>query len=396
MVFAVFPMIQSDNNQEYSYISPRTRVTMNTVEGTACALFQNLHSPQYQVGIDTLFYKTDTYVNFQGIKLIPPGCHLIHITDTINSSRVGRFVNAKSGTVILISLEHSKDAIDSIFIKIETVELQNGVQYGITEEMYVSKMANYQSGIEEFGIDPKSIMDGFDYRKYLSNDTGNVTSEDATTLEIRKLDEAIMKRRNTNERDRKYMDDLTTGLKRLNENTLKMSVIDISDKKTLVKAESKNKMEDYLDRTWIIEKEFNQGVTCDFMQRYLAEFKFSFILAAILNNQGAYQQWKTLLDLFLRSGRLLKQQKSESYEFLKNVNMQLKILLRLRKKDDYQEDADDTFNIDLSELQESFMECLLTVDELEDTKFQFLFGSIVQILNSSFGMEICDRLDMSE
>ncbi|KAF6008894.1 hypothetical protein HII13_003728 [Brettanomyces bruxellensis] len=257
-------------------------------------------------------------------------------------------------------------------------------------------MANYQSGIEEFGIDPKSIMDGFDYRKYLSNDTGNVTSEDATTLEIRKLDEAIMKRRNTNERDRKYMDDLTTGLKRLNENTLKMSVIDISDKKTLVKAESKNKMEDYLDRTWIIEKEFNQGVTCDFMQRYLAEFKFSFILAAILNNQGAYQQWKTLLDLFLRSGRLLKQQKSESYEFLKNVNMQLKILLRLRKKDDYQEDADDTFNVDLSELQESFMECLLTVDELEDTKFQFLFGSIVQILNSSFGMEICDRLDMSE
>ncbi|EIF46347.1 hypothetical protein AWRI1499_3748 [Brettanomyces bruxellensis AWRI1499] len=258
------------------------------------------------------------------------------------------------------------------------------------------KMANYQSGIEEFGIDPKSIMDGFDSHKYLSNDTGNVTSEDATTLEIQKLDEAIMKRRDTNERDRKYRDDLTTGLKRLNENTLKMSVIDISDKKTLVKAESKNKMEDYLDRTWIIEKEFNQGVNCDFMQRYLAEFKFSFVLAAILNNQGAYQQWKTLLDLFLRSGRLLKQQKSESYEFLKNFNMQLQILLRLRKKDDYQEDADDTFNVDLSELHESFMECLLTVDELEDTKFQFLFGSIVQILNSSFGMEICDRLDMSE
>jgi len=392
VAYVYIPDITRTLSKAYIY----TYINMSAVEDTACVFLRDFHSPQYQVGIDTLFYKTDTYHNFQGIKLIPPGSHLIHITDSINNSRTGKFVEAEPGTVIIMDLVHPDDTVDNISIEISTVSVEKSIKYGLTQEIYVSKMTNYQNSVNELEIATTSIMQGFDYSKYLSNNTGHVTSEDATTLEVRKLDEAIMRRGNdAGSRNQKYVKDLTAGLKILNKNILKMSVIDLTDKKTLVRTGSANKMQDYMDRTWIIEKAFGQDRDSGFMKRYLAEFKFSFVLAAILNNQGAYQQWKTLLDLFLRSGRLLKQHEKESYDFMSTLSIQLRVFLRLRKKEDY-EDMDDTFNVDLSELQDSFTECLLTVDELEGTKLQFAFGRIVQLLNSRFGMEISDRLDMSE
>ncbi|VEU22255.1 DEKNAAC103304 [Brettanomyces naardenensis] len=269
---------------------------------------------------------------------------------------------------------------------------------------------------------PDQVFHNLQYSQYLTNHNGFVTSDDPSTLELRKVDDAILKNDPTNEL-------LSQSLAKLNNTQLKLTVIDLSDKHTLIRkgGTDADKMNDYLDRTWLIKRAFKgegeeeeQGQAAEqeqeqeqeqgqeeerdngYMERFLAEFKFCFVMMVIMNNHGAYLQWKVLLDLFLNSVKgIWNEQTAASNELLEVFKVQLSVIGKMGGGDGDKEGAEwdevderepGQFSVDIAELQTSFKDCLINMDQVKDTTLRFRYNEIIQILNTRFGMDVGDEL----
>ncbi|QPG75006.1 hypothetical protein FOA43_002346 [Brettanomyces nanus] len=337
----------------------------------------NITDINFQVGIDFLFFDVKSYSRFKGIKLIPSGCHLLHITNVLTNTRIGRFVNFEKNDFVEMSFDPET----------ETIELKTTDRITTDEQTYITKMVNYKSQSEAKAQIIQSRLLNVDYKKFIDNDKNQVTSNDPTPIESLKLDEEIMKKhRQDGRKDHKFVDKLLQDLEKLNSNQLKLSIIDGNDKRTFVRDGSKDRTKDYLDRTWLINKLHGGS-----FEGFIEEFKFCFLMTIIINNYGSYLQWKTLMDLFLNSIGILNHKTEESKELMEIIKIQLQVITSLRVGEEEEQPKGEFFQVDLSELHRSFKECLLNMDTVEDVGLKFRYNEIIGILNG-LGLDVCDEL----
>lgn len=341
------------------------------MDQTGSLIFGNLDDSKYQIGIDLFFFKVNSYDTFKGIKLIEPGAHLVHVTDLENNVRIGQFITINPESLYILNLTVLDSDTGEFTLNIHSVEREHWGASGFNEGVYVCQMTTYKKG-------DNYLLDGIPYTRYIANSQGLVSSSDPSASESVKLDEEIMKRQ-----DQKSRSDLQRGLDKLNESQLNLTVIRMNDKKTFRRPNSMTPTEDYLDRGWLIESKFGDLV------RFIDEFRFSFVMMMIMNNYGCYIQWKILIDLFLRSKSLLESYPNESLAFCAELKKQLKVI---SVSGILEQAGESSFQIEMTELGNSFQECLLNVDEATDIRIKIMYDQVVALLNNCFNMDISDSL----
>lgn len=334
------------------------------------------------VGINLQFYEADSYDHFKGIKDIPEGTYLLHVTDPSANVRYGLFIDLRQEDQLCLR-RHGDELM---------VEDAKVVEYPL--------LASYQP---REGIDEDELFDGIQWRRYCS---GALSSQDSTPLETFKLNEALKKsaRNSTREEIQSGVDELAQ---------LRLTQFDPTDKRTFVRDPAAPvQMHSYLDRAWLVQKlfaddptresnavvgstGFNSGQTGHPMSAIhraglwlYDEFRFTFLVAAILNNYGAYIQWKALLDLFLRSVSLCKECPEVGRRFVQSLLQQLTVISQLRT-------GEDDFQLEISDIEPSFQDLLLNLDQVDDFALVASYNNLVSRLNECFDMDLSTDLEQA-
>lgn len=247
------------------------------------------------VGIDTQFFTVQNFL--KGIKLIPPGLHLLHYSASVDdgaSMRLAWWFLVAKGDVFTVQWHEEK----AVFETHDPSKLDIGEIY----QFMVSYPENIQrwTNLSEF-IDSEALEEYLPILKLAVTTATPLAEENMVLLEVLK---------------RKKLD---ISLSDQSQDELKYSIIQPQKKRPDAVGEQVTR--DALDRSWYLIELFGHDV-----ELLLAEIQLSFIHFVVLCNLCSYTQWMSLLTLILNSKMYLRSHRMISNKILTIIRVQLDTL----------------------------------------------------------------------
>lgn len=304
-----------------------------------------LLGPNAAIGVDTQFF---TVTNFlKGIKNIPPGLHLVHYSESVetgSSIRYGWWIQFEEGEVKTIKWHEDDAEIVS--------ELRLGSDFGDAYQFMVDCPEDHHKWHRL-----SNFVDSEALEEYIPTDPNGVSTatplkeENMVLLDILSRKQPLDAFEDQTSKELRY-----TIVERSKRRSLEQTVAQVT--------------EDALDRSWYMSSLFAHDVDL-----FLAELQIAFIHFIVLGNLSSYSQWMSLLQLVLKSKSFVLGNAKFSENFLKVFLAQIETIPS--------EYLMDTLEVQVVDLK-SYVG---VIDSLEEVMAGPDWARIKQLNLSRFGME---------
>ncbi|OWB82615.1 hypothetical protein B5S33_g1243 [[Candida] boidinii] len=439
-----------------------------SLSNTVTFIYENNVPQEYTVGIDLLFFGTspdpetdkqgrqsggEPQYQPKGIKLVPAGIHIVHLTNSIINYRVARYVECSEGDVFVIKFNdtssgtsnNNKDdsnthlsSLNIKFFKNIENEVGNGNNKNGSNKLInefnklisiLPFMVNFENCLENFKIpfpnNPNSniytmknwllltqgltinkiskfIIKASDIQKgsiEIINDDDHdesktselISTDDSSVDEYKKIQKILGLDKDHNKRFTN--DESSLNLLNLTDldwrNTIRKNKNDSSNIQQITK--------DYLDKTWFFNNTFGNNKF-----NFLIELKFTFLNSIVLNNFNSLNHWIEMIKLILNMKNYFIYDKDGTNQqflsqFLSLIYLQLSIIpieLVSSNKNEFQEQQQSLNSISIEKkLKTDFSKFLSTLDETARIDLQLSYNSIIQLLESKFNIFVYQLLD---
>lgn len=279
------------------------------------------------MGIDTQFISVTNYL--KGLRKIPPGLHLLHCSDSLetgSSIRFGRWITCDEGQILRVSWDEEGTRLATE----ESVPQDFGDIYQF--------MVDYPESEQRWKLLTRFI-DQEVLEEYLPEGLTSISTATPSREENMVLLDILLRKQPILAFEDQTHKELTYTIierKMRRETDASRSEVHVT--------------EDALDRSWQVESLFGSDP-----ELLLGELQLSFVHFIVLGNLSSYTQWMNLLWLVLKSRRFLSGLEPFTQSFIGALVLQLEVL-----PSEYFADSLDTQVVDMADYTEA-MESLAGV-----------------------------------
>ncbi|OWB79366.1 hypothetical protein B5S32_g3586 [[Candida] boidinii] len=368
-----------------------------SLSNTVTFIYENNVPKEYSVGIDLLFFGTspDSKTNKQseqtkyqpkGIKLVPAGIHIVHLTNSLINYRIARYVECSEGDVFIIKFNDTSSgtsnnnnkndsnthlsSLDITFFKNIKNEFGSGNNNNDSNKLInefnklisiLPFMINFENCLENFKIpfpnSPNSniytiknwsvLTQGLTINKISkfiikASDIQNGSSieilNDVVDVDAEKKSSELICTDDSSVDEYKKLQKVM-GLdkeqnKRFTNDESSLNLLNLTDldwRNTIRKHKGdlsniKQITKDYLDKTWFFNNTFGNNKF-----NFLIELKFTFLNSIVLNNFNSLNHWIEMIKIVLNMKNFFLYDKDPtSYQFLSQflslIYLQLSII----------------------------------------------------------------------
>ncbi|ODV86235.1 hypothetical protein CANARDRAFT_27486 [[Candida] arabinofermentans NRRL YB-2248] len=398
-----------------------------------------------ELGIDNLFFTSNSHqttspATVKGLKNVPCGLHLIHITNTLINTRAGVFIDCEPGYIYILECNGEGELCLTGVISstqrviiwhlseeelhsnhLATVLILDDISRsggGMVLTQSLPYMVDYtkQSQSLEKQYWSKLVDSIVDVQTYIPNGTvlirdkfvcsGLISTSQSSLLEVEQLNDVLLKsakaRTNGSHENDKFYSMLNHD--ELMKEYLKLTRI--TYKKIIPQGEMtpQERSQKYLDKTWFILQQYPE-ISADVpndvgLRKLLSEFKFCFIIALIMNNWCCLEQYYAMIKLIFNSMSFISRFPKFTVRFIRVLKEQLEIVFGnmatsqtakiVELTDDDADNGDDDGDqfIKVSKVIKIIKEFIKDIDSVTDYTVLFELNSLIAFINDKFDIKL--------
>lgn len=284
------------------------------------------------LGIDLYYFQSTP--QYQGVKLIPPGFHVLHWGADTDSIRSGKFFFSKNESKLVILRYNS--LLEKVEVEEEIGELDTSAIKGRLGDAY-RFMIVYDSLKSSVLEKAEESLSSINWNSLTNNITDElihfilpqhqIASSTSTTekenniLKQSLIDSAKIR----SERSSSKIDDDHIIQSLVDQSDLELNLIDVDIKKRLKDPSvvGRNLTNSFLDKSWYLQETID---TLGGFKSFLGTIQFSFLLMLVFANYSGAVEWFSLIQLYFSSESHFAENLSDSRAFLNLFFIHLRAL----------------------------------------------------------------------
>lgn len=294
--------------------------------------FDDAVPPHCSVGVDLFFFCSEPGRELRGVRNLPAGVHVVHLTSGLHNTRTAQLLELDGRSGYAVRFCH-RTGDDAPYTEIHTVRLD---WHSVVPDTLGRRVVDY-GALAVAGADWRALRFDRSVLGFVRSPDGVLRTHDSTGPELRRLRQQLGGGAAA-----------AAWPQHEHEPELLLSGLDFttSDKRQLVRLDRTGpaRTADFLDKTWLVRAVWGgERGDGDAAGRAVAECKFAFLGAAVVNNTGCFGHFVRVVHLLLHSDGLLQTAAAAAAvcELFRFLYVALATLQSLDLDEDEDEDLDE-------------------------------------------------------